>query len=100
MRRTNTGPFLPALLLIFCLPLTACALVSLKYSAEPIEARVVDAETKQPLEGVIVTANWELVEGTLAGGPRVLGQMMVMEAVTDANGRFSFPALGPKINPH
>ncbi|MEK7322119.1 MAG: hypothetical protein AABZ84_03455 [Pseudomonadota bacterium] len=78
--------------------LSGCA--SLQYSAEPIEARVVDAETKQPVEGAIVTANWELVAGTLAGGPEVIKQMMVVEAVTDSNGRFSFPAWGPKINLH
>lgn len=66
-----------------------------KYSAEAIEARVVDADTKQPLEGVIVTANWELEDSTFAGNVPV-GQLMVMEAVTDRNGRFHFPAWGPR----
>jgi hypothetical protein len=63
------------------------------YSAEAIEARVVDEDTGQPLEGVIVTANWEL-QAPLEGYP--VGQMMVMETVTDAKGRFSFPTWGPK----
>lgn len=67
---------------------------SLTYSAEPIEARVIDADTKKPLEGVIVTANWQLVEGTL-GGSRSLGQLKVMEAATDMDGKFTFPAWGP-----
>ncbi len=69
-----------------------------KYSAEAIEARVIDAETKRPLEGVIVTANWELEEGTLGGNVPV-GQLMVMEAVTDKSGRFYLPAWGPKRPP-
>lgn len=69
-----------------------------KYSAEAIEAWVVDADTKQPLEGVIVTANWELEESTFGGNVPV-GQLMVMEAVTDKNGRFHFPAWGPKKPP-
>ena len=60
------------------------------YSAAPIEAWVVDADTNEPLEGVIVTANWQLVSGTLAGGEIPKGQLMVMEAVTDKDGRFYF----------
>lgn len=76
--------------------LPACA-TPLTYSAEPIEAWVVDAETKQPLEGVIVTANWELRGGPSPGGSTPAGQLMVMEAVTDKNGRFHFPAWEPKL---
>lgn len=75
-------------------PLQACAT---NYSAEPIEAWVVDAESGQPVEGVVVVAHWQL-EGGLEGGNN-LGQMMVMEAVTDQAGKFSFPAWGPKKVP-
>lgn len=78
-------------LLMMALPLSACAK---QYSAEPIEAWVVDTETGQPIEGVIVVAHWEL-KGGLEGG-NVMGQMMVMESVTDKKGRFHFPAWGPK----
>lgn len=74
------------------LPLQACATT---YSAEPIEAWVVDAETTQPIEGVVITANWELEEGTV-GGNRPAGQIMVVETVTDNKGRFYFSAWGPK----
>jgi len=83
------------LALVWLLPLQACATT---YSAEPIEAWVVDAETTQPIEGVVVTANWELEEGTV-GGNRPAGQIMVMETVTDNKGRFYFPAWGPKSTP-
>lgn len=83
-----------ALLLAALLPLQACGMY---YSAEPITAHVVDAETGKPLEGVIVVAHWQL-EGGLEGGNR-LGQMMVMETVTDAQGRFHFAAWGPKTVP-
>ena len=67
------------------------------YTAEPIEAWVVDPETNQPLQDVIVVAHWQL-KGGLEGGNRV-GQMMVMETVTDAQGRFYFPGWGPKFRP-
>ena len=79
------------------LPFSACAM-PLTYSAEPMEARVIDVDTKQPLEGVIVTANWQLEEGTF-GGNVPAGQLMVMESVTDKEGKFSFPAFGPKRAP-
>jgi hypothetical protein len=67
----------------------------LRHSSEPIEAWVIDAETKKPLEGVIVTANWELTGGWEGSYPK--GQMMVMEAVSDANGRFRFPGWGSEV---
>ena len=77
------------------LPLQAC---STTYRAEPIESWVVDADRGRPVEGTIVTANWELEEGTL-GGNRPAGQLMIMETVTDEKGRFHFPAWGPKSTP-
>jgi hypothetical protein len=76
----------------YVLPLAACGTT---YRAEPIEAWVIDAESGQPVEGVVVTANWELEIGTVGGNVPV-GQLMVMESLTDAKGRFYFPAWGPK----
>src|SRR5262249_44126815 len=61
------------------------------YTAEPIEAWVVDAETGKPIEGAVVTANWQLVSTSLDTGGRKLRQLEVMETTTDKNGRFSFP---------
>ena len=92
MKRNFLFPFL--LLIALLLSLQACAT---NYSAEPIEAWVVDAESGQPVEGVVVVAHWQL-EGGLEGGNN-LGQMMVMEAVTDQAGKFSFPAWRPKKVP-
>jgi hypothetical protein len=63
----------------------------------PMEAWVLDAETNQPVQGVIVVASWVL-EGGLEGGNQ-LDRIMVMEAVTDSAGKFSFPAWGPKKVP-
>lgn len=84
---------LMASLLVF--PLFACSDYPSQYSAEAIEAQVIDAQTKKPLAGVIVTANWQLVGGTV-GGAIPLGQLEVLETVTDKNGRFAFPSWGPK----
>jgi len=75
-----------------------CALVPIgcgfAYTADPISARVVDAETGQPLAGVNVAALWTL-KGGLEGG-NVVGYANILETVTDANGAFSFPGWGPR----
>lgn len=73
-----------------CLLLAGCF-----HSAEPIEAWIVDADNAQPIKDVVVVAHWQQ-KGGMEGGNDV-GQLMVMEAVTDEKGRFSFPGWGPKL---
>jgi hypothetical protein len=68
-----------------------CGCGSPYYTADPIEAWVVDAETGAPIEGAVVTANWQLLAGSFDTGGRKLRQLEVMETVTDKNGRFHFP---------
>lgn len=66
---------------------TACG--SPAYIAKDIKGQVVDAETGQPIEGVNVMANWQLVQSTL-DSDRMKGQLKIMETVTDEQGRFHF----------
>lgn len=85
-----------ATFLILVLIFNGCALGG-AYSAKSIEGWVVDAQTKQPLEGVVVVAGW-----MLEGGPfemQSLEYLTVMETVTDPAGRYAFPAWGPKSIP-
>jgi len=65
--------------------LTACN----RYSAEPTEGWVIDADTKKPIEGVIVVANWQLHKSTL-GGKRPADHLNIMETTTDYDGFFYF----------
>ena len=65
----------------------------ISYSAEPIEGWVVDAETGSPLQDVIVLANWELRGGMER---QILGELTILEARSNRNGRFVFPGWGPK----
>lgn len=65
---------------------------------EPFEARVVDAETGEPIEGAFVVANWALYEDTFLGQERFREQMEVKETQADANGRFAFAGF-KKTNP-
>lgn len=86
------------LLLLGSAPLPACAFVPPPmYSAEAIEAWVVDEQTGHPLEGVVVVAHWALRGGVFS--KNTIGQLMILETVTDAKGRFAFPAWGPKVRP-
>lgn len=63
------------------------------YSAKDIRATVVNEETGEPLEGVVVVALWELQQ--VSARPR----LHITEAVTDAQGRFHIPGWGPKPRP-
>lgn len=72
------------------IPLSSCATL---YHAEAIEGWVVDAETGKPLEGVIIVAHWEIKHG-ISSVP--IAQVQILETVTDRNGRYFFPAWGPK----
>lgn len=67
------------------------------YTTAPFSAQVVDADTKAPIAGAVVVADWHLVVGTL-GGPRSAGHLEVRETVTDDNGRFAFEGL-TRLNP-
>lgn len=72
--------------------LNGCAIGG-TYSAKSIEGWVVDAKTKQPIEGAVVVATWDLSWGMENNRSYY---MTLMESVTDAAGRYSFPAWGPK----
>ena len=82
------------ILLALVASLTCLNACSVEYSAAPISAQVVDGETGRPVAGVSVVADWQL-EGGLEGG-NILGAVMVQETESDENGRFTFPAWGPK----
>lgn len=66
-----------------------------------IRGRVIDAETKQPVEGVqvvAVTTYYTIVSPLQmhAGEPTTLH---ITEAVTDANGEYQISAWGPRLRP-
>ena len=77
------------------LVLTTISGCATTYSYNPIELHVVDSDTKQPIEDVVVVAHWSLVQGTV-GGNSPAGNLQVMETVSDKNGYVYFPEWGPK----
>ena len=75
-------------LFAICVFVTGCN--PSEYTIEPIEAWAVDAETGEPIEGANVVATWALYTDHWHGST-FYEMLEVKEAVTDKNGRFSFP---------
>lgn len=73
----------------FCAaPLLLCALTSSAPAFEngPIDARVTDAVSHEPVAGAIVVANWERGHSSIAAGWTSCDHMQV--AITDTQGRY------------
>ena len=62
-----------------------------EYMFEPIKAKIVNADTGQPIEGAIVIAFWKTIQP--------IQFLKIEESVTDSNGEFSFPGWGPIKRP-
>lgn len=67
----------------------------LTYSAKPGQGVVVDAQTGEPLGGVIVVAQWVLDQAGVGSYRR----LHVFETTTDVTGNYVIPGWGPKRNP-
>ena len=93
LRVCGTSHWIP--ILIAVLLCGSCGKSDLEFSADPISARVVDADTGVALAGVNVVSAWEVKAGM---GHILLGYIDVREDVTDGDGRFRFPGWGPKRN--
>ena len=82
--------------LLLALSLTACA--PPVYFASGFQGQIVDAQTGQPLEKVIVVGLW--IAGGVGFGDTGLDQRLhVYETVTDSQGYFSIPAAVVPRNP-
>ena len=86
------------LAVILLAPMSGCASYEPQYSAKSIEAWVIDADTNEPIEGVIVVANWEILAGEMSARSKII-QLKILESITDKKGRFYFSTWGPEPNP-
>ncbi len=76
--------------------LTGCSYFPRVYMADEVHGSVVDAETGEPIDDVMVLIYWEQWGGFLSEG-HVTQYLVLKETVTDVNGHYSFPSWGPKI---
>jgi len=79
---------------IFGLALSACAPPI--YFAQATHGTVIDAETKRPIAGAVIVANWDLYARQLTHGVR---SMQITEVVSDENGNYVVPGWGPRLRP-
>lgn len=56
------------LLLLLAMVLPSCVFAPPLYWGEVIHARVIDADTGEPVEGVVVIADWKLYGGGIGHG--------------------------------
>jgi hypothetical protein len=68
------------------LPLAGLPLSAVAFENGPIDGRVIDVVTRQPISGVIVVAKWGRAEGFIADSVEVCSH--VATAVSDAQGRY------------
>lgn len=75
--------------------LTLAGCVSIARYDGPYEGRIIDAETRQPLEGVVVFGEWKVFHPNLAGGNYTYYD--AAETLTDKNGEFRIPGKGVRV---
>jgi hypothetical protein len=86
-----------AYLLIFFLALVALVAFNPLYFADSISGTVIDAQSGEPVAGVVVVTRWEQTGLLHLGLHRILG---VSETVTDASGAFVIEGWGPRLTRH
>jgi hypothetical protein len=79
---------------------TSCAAGWLIFSKPAYSGRIIDAETKEPIEGAVVVAIYQ--KHPIIGGPAGSSASIIhiKEALTDKNGEFSIPSYATPMSPN
>jgi hypothetical protein len=81
------------IIVIFVLSVFLALLVSPVEAADSWRGKIIDIETKEPLEGAVVVAYWHRVWRTPAGGVAVIYE--IKEVLTNKEGKFEIPSYTP-----
>lgn len=92
LRSRRFRPLTWALKITFAL-FGLCLLATSVFYSPEIEGRVV-MPNGEPVAGAIVVASWNIQEALTASS---LGQVALIEVLTDRNGSFNIPAWGPRF---
>ena len=82
------------LFILMTLSLQTGCLYAVRYDG-PYHGKVVDQETREPIEGAVVLGTWSVVHFTPAGGVHTYYD--AKETVTDRNGEFTISGQGLRI---
>lgn len=85
--------FIVCLSLVFLIALSGC-LYSVRYDSE-YAGKVIDADTKEPIEGVVVLGTWSVVHHGPAGGVHEFYD--AKETITDKKGEFRISGQGLRV---
>jgi hypothetical protein len=83
MRRWSKSTWVTIVILVL---VASCGLFNQLLAGGPYKGRVIDAETKKPLEGAVVLAVWQRVSAGFV--QKAYGFLDAEEVLTDSNGRF------------
>jgi hypothetical protein len=83
------------MLLVLSTPMTGCMF----YHAPTFEGTILDQETKQPLVGAVVVAQYEKETMNIFGGGSGNTIINVRETLTDKEGRFRIPSYTTLVDP-
>ncbi len=80
-------------IIIITFILSSLAIVSTVFAGGPWKGRIIDIETKEPIEGAVVLAVWDRVYRTPAGDNAYFYE--AKEVLTDKDGKFEIPEYAP-----
>jgi len=86
------------LFLIVLAAYALCGCVSLVYYDGTYHGRVIDAQTREPIEGAVVLGVWS--KGYMGAGGIAHEYYDARETVTDAQGDFTIEGMGPRVMTH
>jgi hypothetical protein len=86
------------LFLIVLAAYALCGCVSLVYYDGTYHGRVIDAQTREPIEGAVVLGVWS--KGYMGAGGIAHEYYDARETVTDAQGEFTIEGMGPRMVTH
>jgi hypothetical protein len=87
--KMSIGVIKPLLLLMLCLHFAGCAPLRID---GPYKGQIINEQTSQPIEGVVVDATWHRVYPNVAGSSSTYYD--TRETLTDKNGEFKIPGMG------
>lgn len=82
------------ILAITILTMTSGCMYAIRYDG-PYRGKVVDADTREPIEGAVVLGTWSVLHPNVAGGYHTYYD--ARETVTNKNGEFVIPGQGLRI---
>lgn len=89
VNRATSTPEVRALALFLCIGLSACASA---ISTPRLSATLVDSRTEEPIEGAHVVYRASAYAGTLSGHGGAVKNILLVEGLTDGQGRFVRPS--------